>query len=174
MRDQTTYAEKVKGRRWQKKRLKIFERDEWNCQQCHSKETKTLHVHHRRYLPNTEPWDYPDKLLVTLCETCHQLETDEMPHALDMLRTIVQDAWLADDIRLHAVSLGSALEDPAVNSDLILPVVYAVLTHPLFRRATLRAYIETFSPVEPFLSRLRAQIDSDSKYIDEHSSESRQ
>ena len=38
--------EKYKDPRWQKKRLKILERDKWACQLCDGKE-KTLHIHHK-------------------------------------------------------------------------------------------------------------------------------
>ena len=56
--------------RWQKKRLEIFERDGWECQRCFSNDS-TLAVHHKKYNPNTDPWDYDSSLLVTLCEDCH-------------------------------------------------------------------------------------------------------
>lgn len=86
-----SYQEKLKDPRWQKKRLEILERDEWNCQICHDSES-TLAVHHRRYLPNRDPWDYPDELLVTLCEACHEFEKAERAAAesdlLEMLRAL--------------------------------------------------------------------------------------
>jgi len=31
----------------------------------------TLAIHHLYYTPNTEPWDYSDSALVTVCELCH-------------------------------------------------------------------------------------------------------
>lgn len=65
------YAEKLKDPRWQKKRLKILERDKWQCVKCHD-DKSTLHVHHKKYDENKDPWDYPDKQLETLCETCHE------------------------------------------------------------------------------------------------------
>jgi hypothetical protein len=68
-----TYKEKLKDPRWQKKRLQIFERDEWACKMCCST-TKTLQVHHVRYYKNCDPWDYDDADLVTLCESCHEAE----------------------------------------------------------------------------------------------------
>lgn len=68
-----TYSEKLKDPRWQKKRLLVFERDSWTCQSCGASD-KTLHVHHKKYLPNLEPWEYEDKLLVTYCDTCHETE----------------------------------------------------------------------------------------------------
>lgn len=66
-----TYSEKLKDPRWQKKRLKILERDEFSCKSCGDTE-KTLNVHHIAY--DTNPWDTEDKLLITLCEECHEAE----------------------------------------------------------------------------------------------------
>ena len=65
-----TYTERLKDPRWQKKRLEIFQRDNFSCRNC--KDTATsLTVHHLCYLPNVEPWDHPDILLLTLCDPCH-------------------------------------------------------------------------------------------------------
>ena len=68
------YSEKLKYPRWQKKRLEIFQRDEFKCQSCGNTE-KTLAVHHRIYLRGKDPWDYPNELLITLCCVCHEEET---------------------------------------------------------------------------------------------------
>ena len=51
----TTYSEKLKDPRWQKKRLEIFERDNWACKKCGDTDT-TLHLHHLEY-QNCDPWD---------------------------------------------------------------------------------------------------------------------
>jgi len=69
------YSEKLKDPRWQKKRLEILVRDSWTCQRCDDK-TSTLVVHHRDYLKDKDPWDYPNELLITLCEHCHQEQLD--------------------------------------------------------------------------------------------------
>jgi len=69
----TDYSEKLKDPRWQKKRLKILERDQWKCQVCGADE-KTLHVHHKEYVNGHEPWEYGDDFLLTLCEFCHDIE----------------------------------------------------------------------------------------------------
>ena len=63
-----SYRDKLKDPRWQKKRLKIMERDKFSCVYCGDGKT-TLHVHHKKYVG--EPWDCPDNLLETLCEDCH-------------------------------------------------------------------------------------------------------
>ena len=68
-----SYINKLKDPRWQKRRLEIMQRDNFTCQACYCND-KTLHVHHKYYEKGTEPWDYPDKVLVTLCEGCHAAE----------------------------------------------------------------------------------------------------
>lgn len=67
------YSEKLKDPRWQKKRLKILKRDGFKCMCCLTKD-KMLSVHHRYYFALTEPWDYPNKALITLCQDCHEVE----------------------------------------------------------------------------------------------------
>lgn len=67
-----TYAEKLKDPRWQKKRLEILERDKHKCVQCNCK--YNLHVHHLNYIKNTDPWDYDNNYLITLCDVCHSFE----------------------------------------------------------------------------------------------------
>jgi len=66
-----SYSEKLKDPRWQKKRLQVFERDNWCCTNCGVKEN-SLHVHHRKYESYNEPWNEPLNNLATLCESCHK------------------------------------------------------------------------------------------------------
>jgi hypothetical protein len=33
-----------------------------------------MHVHHIKYLPNLEPWEYDNSFLATYCELCHNTE----------------------------------------------------------------------------------------------------
>jgi hypothetical protein len=63
-----TYGEKLNDPRWQKKRLHIFERDNWACTMCGATDL-TLHVHHEQYAG--EPWEVADEHLKTLCAACH-------------------------------------------------------------------------------------------------------
>jgi hypothetical protein len=65
----STYSEKLKDPRWQKKRLQVMEHAGWMCQLCGS-ESKQLHVHHPKYAAGREPWDYQN--LITLCCVCHE------------------------------------------------------------------------------------------------------
>lgn len=71
----TEYQQKLLDPRWQKLRLEIFKRDEWQCQVCFDKDS-TLHVHHRWYVRGQEPWESPPAQLVTLCENCHENESN--------------------------------------------------------------------------------------------------
>lgn len=65
---------------WQKKRLKILERDEFACVQCGT-DQEMLHVHHTFYWDKEDeapPWDYDDDTLISLCESCHKDEHEQL------------------------------------------------------------------------------------------------
>ncbi len=82
-----TYADKLKSPKWQKKRLEILERDEWECLCCGSNE-KTLHVHHRYYEKDKEPWDYPDESLYCFCDDCHNEYTIKKKEINRLIKSI--------------------------------------------------------------------------------------
>lgn len=64
------YTDLLRDARWLIKRKKIITRDGFKCTACSSK--KKLHVHHTFYYKQpTDPWEYPDDSLLTLCEKCH-------------------------------------------------------------------------------------------------------
>ena len=73
------YSAKLRDARWQRLRLKVMERDGWQCQDanCDSPANTTLQVHHKRYLPQREPWEYPLENLVAYCEPCHERQHTE-------------------------------------------------------------------------------------------------
>lgn len=70
-----TYSEKLKDPRWQKKRLEIMQRDNFQCVTCGEKD-KTLHVHHLFYISGRMPWEYLDANFRTLCWQCHESCSD--------------------------------------------------------------------------------------------------
>jgi hypothetical protein len=106
----SAYADKLRDPRWQRKRLEVMHRDQWMCTICINS-TSTLHVHHRYYLPDKEPWEHPLDALATLCERCHELEgtharreaEQRLLHALKVAGFYVDDvARLADAFsRVH-------------------------------------------------------------------------
>lgn len=74
--DKKEYRDLLNDNEWKNKKKRILQRDEYECQYCHTK-NKILHVHHKFYYkyPDGEmvkPWEYDDDALITLCEDCHK------------------------------------------------------------------------------------------------------
>ena len=67
------YSDALQDPRWQKKRLEVFQRDNWSCQLCGNglNDGVPLNIHHRIYHTGRKPWEYDDKELLTICEKCH-------------------------------------------------------------------------------------------------------
>jgi len=63
------YAKALQHPKWQKKRLKIMERDNWRCRECKNTEAQ-LHVHHLAYTKRW-PWNEENDNLITYCNACH-------------------------------------------------------------------------------------------------------
>lgn len=72
------YYELLLEPEWKDRRNKIIHRDKVKCQMC-GKSTSELEVHHRYYLYNHNPWEYPDHALVSLCSDCHELVHKTFP-----------------------------------------------------------------------------------------------
>lgn len=70
MADNSSYSDKLKDPRWQRKRLEIMSRDKFACTLC-GDTTITLHVHHHMYVG--DPWECPNQFLTTICEECHAI-----------------------------------------------------------------------------------------------------
>jgi hypothetical protein len=73
--NKSSYEYLLNDNRWKEKRKEILERDNYTCQCCGNK--SNLNVHHKYYVkyPNgcrADPWNYPNKALITLCENCHK------------------------------------------------------------------------------------------------------
>jgi 5-methylcytosine-specific restriction endonuclease McrA len=62
------YLEERKNPRWQRRRLSIFQRDDFTCRFCGDKDSE-LHVHHLAY--GKTVWGVSDDDLITLCRGCH-------------------------------------------------------------------------------------------------------
>jgi hypothetical protein len=96
-----TYKEKLRDPRWQRKRLEILSRDDFKCRLC-GLGVETLHVHHKYYDKGKEPWDYDERALITLCESCHGFETEDSKTAMTNLYTSLKRSgfMMCDVIRL--------------------------------------------------------------------------
>lgn len=67
----STYFEKLKDPRWQKKRLEVLDKAGFCCEVC-GDDSQTMHVHHKQYFKGREPWEYEATQLSALCESCHE------------------------------------------------------------------------------------------------------
>jgi 5-methylcytosine-specific restriction endonuclease McrA len=61
--------------RWQKKRLKILEKNKFQCFECGNTE-RELHIHHCWYEHQLKPWEYHDSCYLVLCKECHLTRQD--------------------------------------------------------------------------------------------------
>ncbi len=66
-----SYVELLRDPRWQRKRLKILERDDWKCVWCGDTQNN-LQVDHAYYERGRKPWEADDSTLHTLCADCHR------------------------------------------------------------------------------------------------------
>ena len=71
-----SYSMKLQSVEWQLKRKGILARDGYQCRNCSS--IHNLQVHHKQYHKfritgtHKNPWNYPNQLLITLCNDCHR------------------------------------------------------------------------------------------------------
>ena len=124
-----TYKEKLLNPKWQKKRLEIFERDDYSCQCCGDKEN-TLNVHHRIYLKVENPWDYPNELLVTLCIDCHEEETTYTSVYISSIIEELKRKFFSGDILDLAAAINGL--DTKINSKKIVNAIFYLLNSLVF------------------------------------------
>lgn len=90
------YSDVLKSPKWQKKRLEIMSRDKFTCKKCGDTETE-LHIHHKEYINGNDPWDYDNKLLITLCKDCHKqiedLKMSDPEVPFDKIKIYKSDNW---------------------------------------------------------------------------------
>jgi hypothetical protein len=109
------YIELLRDPRWQRKRLEVMGRDNFECTQC-GDDSSTLNVHHGYYEKSKMPWEYPTSTLWTLCEACHA-EVEEWRRQLN--RAIGGlDPCHMDHIRGYALGLKS-FEDPDLKIQIV-------------------------------------------------------
>ena len=98
------YSDKLKDPRWQKKRLEIFQRDEFRCVRCFDEEN-TLSIHHCAYEKGKEPWEYNNDDLLTLCQNCHDIEYSERPSIeKGLLHALRKKKFMADDVQRISIA----------------------------------------------------------------------
>jgi hypothetical protein len=88
----SSYSDKLRDPRWQRKRLEVLEQAGWKCESCEST-TKTLHVHHKQYVKGREPWDYETSNFEALCEDCHESAHNDKELINTILAAIPSVMW---------------------------------------------------------------------------------
>ena len=109
-----TYSDLLKDPRWQKKRLEIFNRDNFSCVSC-GDGASTLHVHHHYYINGKKPWEYNNSVLVTLCEQCHGNEEHLKECDSDVINVLLSSGLLRYDLQclIQLVHQKSIRENPS-------------------------------------------------------------
>lgn len=93
-----SYSDQLQDRRWQRRRLERMSAEKWTCQRCGCIRNEiALHVHHLEYLNGRAPWDYPDDLLLVVCNPCHK-EIHGLRRSDPMLESLFQHMVHAHDI----------------------------------------------------------------------------
>jgi len=134
------YLEKLKDPRWQKLRLKVFERDEWTCQSCLT-DDNSLCVHHTYYEEGLEPWEYPLHSLVTLCELCHEEERNRFVQEDGLLIEIKKAGILASQIT--EISLAFHEIYKGHTNEVLLTVLRKFLSDKRFQKKMLDVYFKS-------------------------------
>lgn len=137
------YRQKCLDPRWQKKRLQILERDGWKCGKCKD-ETTTLHVHHRYYENDADPWDYPDTALITLCAPCHEYESAELRNAEQKFLLAMKRAGIMAD---NFDYLADALKGEILSKRHFCAAFTELLRHPRLQ-ALVALYFHSFVQIK--------------------------
>jgi|SRR6185437_10813230 len=114
------YKEQLRHPKWQKRKAEILERDNYTCQnkRCQSTE-KNLQVHHLDYIQGLMAWEYPDDMLITLCEDCHDAEKGREQLEKHLATTLKMRGFLMSDL----LSFSSKLDTDLVFTQTLLNVL---------------------------------------------------
>ena len=133
-----SYSEKLRDPRWQRRRLEIMGRDSFSCRRCLA-EHITLNVHHRWYESGKEPWEAEDAALVTLCEDCHKIETEERQAIEARLIRVLRRIFFCDSVNVIADAFHYVTFDCE-------PEVFAsALDHFLIEKDNVKGMVESWS-----------------------------
>lgn len=123
-----TYSEKLKDPRWQKRRLKIMERDGFKCMSCDNQHN-TLNVHHCNY--SKEPWDAPDEDLATLCDECHE-RIGRIVKMINrqIVRPVPDSIWSMQEVY---VAFGALMSNPESARSMATLLCSLSSTDPIFK-----------------------------------------
>jgi len=116
MAEKKSWSELFKHPNWQKKRLEILNRANFECEDCGSND-KTLHVHHSYYEKGLAPWEYPEESLYCLCEDCHKRAQD--------INALIQKQIGKLELGNHEILLGYTLGLEAMDYPMVILDVFS-------------------------------------------------
>lgn len=90
------YSDLLKDGRWQERRLTVLQRDKFTCTICHK--TELLEVHHFDYFGDFKPWEYPNDMLITVCDECHNKENKRYKAEKLLLNTLKIKGFMVGDL----------------------------------------------------------------------------
>jgi HNH endonuclease len=154
-----TYIELLRDPRWQRKRLEIFQRDGWTCQECGATD-RTLNVHHRRYQRGKAPWEAEDQNLVTLCELCHERVTQLTREASARLGSLSLEAL---EQTVGALRGSGGAPSATFTTAPVRPAARAYLAHMRREIASIDFWREYQTPVDQMV---RMTIETDNPLLD--------
>jgi len=95
----TPYQSLINRKEWQDRSHSIKTRDNLTCQAFNcSTPNSILQVHHLDYFNHKMPWEYPDDMLITLCEQCHKKEITRYKFEEGLFTALKMKGFLACDI----------------------------------------------------------------------------
>lgn len=102
----SSYKDQIKDGNWQRRRLEIFNRDNFSCQAADCDKTNNqLEVHHVDYWPGKKIWEYPNDMLVTLCSKCHGKEQGRTELESRLAQTLKMKGFLIGDLLALGVKI---------------------------------------------------------------------
>lgn len=107
------YSELLRSPNWQKKRLEVMQRDDFQCQGCGERDV-TLNVHHKYYTYGKSPWEYSDACYITYCEDCHAAQASAKESRLMLNEVIKTKGFSGGDYRELAQALQNCQEDASI------------------------------------------------------------
>lgn len=153
------YTEKLKHPKWQKKRLEILSRDNFTCRRCDSDST-TLHVHHKIYEKGKEPWEYDEKLLITLCADCHESESEFLKFApYDLQKAFLAAGFFALDFSDLIEGLGKIKLQHS--PEVVLSAYGWSFENPEMQKIIIESYFKNLSSINKSLKIVFESSDKD-------------
>jgi len=114
------YRQQVSSKRWQIKRTEILQRDNFTCQNklCKTPDNP-LQVHHLDYLGDLKAWDYPNDMLVSLCDVCHSNESWRPILERSLANTLKMKGFFLSDL----LALSSKLDTDEIFTKSLLKIL---------------------------------------------------